>query len=270
MEPDHHPTSECELAIERQLNAVVGANLFDEQPPYLNSFFRFQLGSNTFDGLAPPARPAPVGLRAFVVAFRASCRLRACTLATTQLVMWFARLLRVAGYRYLCGVRPGAARSSSGAAADGAARGHVDPAPLLAYAGYEFAMEAWKRVASVGATTINTHSANGDQQSLESLRLQKDAVKRELKLFDVHFTKFYGTVSWTQATERRTSVCARQPVLRLQLAPSGIVGWVLGQVVSVLCPPRPLSPVPHGQGGNHRVWIRNAFENFTNSTSSSK
>ena len=53
-------------------------------------------------------------------------------------------------------------------------------------------MEAWKRVASVGATTINTHSANGDQQSLESLRLQKDAVKRELKLFDVHFTKFYG------------------------------------------------------------------------------
>ena len=59
-------------------------------------------------------------------------------------------------------------------------------------AGYEFAMEAWKRVASVGATTINTHSANGDQQSLESLRLQKDAVKRELKLFDVHFTKFYG------------------------------------------------------------------------------
>jgi len=96
-----------EMAIERQLNTVVGANLFAEQPPYLNSFFRFQLGSNTFDG-------------------------------------------------------------------------------------YEFAMEAWKRVASVGATTVNTNTTHGDQQSLESLRLQKDAVKRELKLFDVHFTKFYG------------------------------------------------------------------------------
>ena len=47
----HHPSSESELAIERQLNAVVGTNLFDEQPPYLNSFFRFQLGSNTFDGM---------------------------------------------------------------------------------------------------------------------------------------------------------------------------------------------------------------------------
>jgi hypothetical protein len=86
-------------------------------------------------------------------------------------------------------------------------------------------MEAWKRVASVGgrssvlrgviqalsATTLanslsqthrfclwctasimNTSTVHGDQQSLESLRLQKDAVKRELKLFDVHFAKFYG------------------------------------------------------------------------------
>lgn len=46
----HASTSESELAIERQLNDVVVSNLFDEQPPYLNSFFRFQLGSNTFDG----------------------------------------------------------------------------------------------------------------------------------------------------------------------------------------------------------------------------
>ena len=37
-----------------------------------------------------------------------------------------------------------------------------------------------------------TKTGQGDQLSLESLRLQKDAVKRELKLFDVHFTKFYG------------------------------------------------------------------------------
>jgi hypothetical protein len=49
----HAVNSPWELAIERQLNMAVGANLFDEQPPYLNSFFRFQLGSNTFDGLSP-------------------------------------------------------------------------------------------------------------------------------------------------------------------------------------------------------------------------
>jgi hypothetical protein len=83
------------------------------------------------------------------------------------------------------------------------------PRSSLVYAGYEFAMEAWKRVASVGATTINTHSANGDQQSLESLRLQKDAVKRELKLFDVHFTKFYGTVPCTQGIQLQDGACAR-------------------------------------------------------------
>ena len=47
----HHGNSESELAIDRQLQTVVVMNLFEEQPPYLNSFFRFQLGSNTFDGM---------------------------------------------------------------------------------------------------------------------------------------------------------------------------------------------------------------------------
>ena len=48
----HHGNSESELAIDRQLQTVVVMNLFEEQPPYLNSFFRFQLGSNTFDGMS--------------------------------------------------------------------------------------------------------------------------------------------------------------------------------------------------------------------------
>lgn len=47
-------------------------------------------------------------------------------------------------------------------------------------------MEAWRRVAAVN------QNMDGEGQTLESLRLQKDAVKRELKLFDVHFAKFYG------------------------------------------------------------------------------
>jgi len=55
----HHGSSEMEMAIERQLNTVVGANLFAEQPPYLNSFFRFQLGSNTFDGVSLPLSLLP-------------------------------------------------------------------------------------------------------------------------------------------------------------------------------------------------------------------
>jgi len=87
--------------IDRQLAHTINTNLFDEQAPFLNAFFRFQLGSNTFDG-------------------------------------------------------------------------------------YEFAMEAWRRVAAVN------QNMDGEGQTLESLRLQKDAVKRELKLFDVHFAKFYG------------------------------------------------------------------------------
>mmetsp|Transcript_42358 Transcript_42358/g.100665 ORF Transcript_42358/g.100665 Transcript_42358/m.100665 type:complete len:283 (-) Transcript_42358:68-916(-) len=101
--------TDAEDVLERQLSAAVRMNLFDEQPPYLNAFFRFQLGSNTFDG-------------------------------------------------------------------------------------YEFAMEAWKRVASVGATSVGNGAMHGagEEQSLDSLRRQKDAVKRELKLFDAHFTKFYG------------------------------------------------------------------------------
>jgi hypothetical protein len=53
----HHASSESELAIDRQLDSVVVTNLFAEQPPYLNSFFRFQLGSNTFDGVCPRAPP---------------------------------------------------------------------------------------------------------------------------------------------------------------------------------------------------------------------
>ena len=63
---NHGAGSEHELAIERQLDSVVVTNLFAEQPPYLNSFFRFQLGSNTFDGSQSPAAPlcpcAPGGL----------------------------------------------------------------------------------------------------------------------------------------------------------------------------------------------------------------
>jgi len=54
---NHGAGSEHELAIERQLDSVVVTNLFAEQPPYLNSFFRFQLGSNTFDGSQSPAAP---------------------------------------------------------------------------------------------------------------------------------------------------------------------------------------------------------------------
>jgi len=34
--------------------------------------------------------------------------------------------------------------------------------PFICVSGYEFAMEAWKRVASVGATTVNTNTTHGD------------------------------------------------------------------------------------------------------------
>jgi hypothetical protein len=42
--------TDAENVLDRQLSATVRMNLFDEQPPFLNAFFRFQLGSNTFDG----------------------------------------------------------------------------------------------------------------------------------------------------------------------------------------------------------------------------
>lgn len=52
--------------------------------------------------------------------------------------------------------------------------------------GYEFAREAWKRV--VGNEGVLQH----EEQTLKSLRHHKDLVKRELKLFEVHFSKSYG------------------------------------------------------------------------------
>jgi hypothetical protein len=44
---------DSDAVLERQLSASVRMTLFDEQPAYLNAFFRFQLGSNTFDGGRP-------------------------------------------------------------------------------------------------------------------------------------------------------------------------------------------------------------------------
>ena len=70
MDHDHYQSSsESELAIERQLNAVVGTTLFDEQPPYLNSFFRFQLGSNTFDGMLHRRTPCQPLVRFISLSF---------------------------------------------------------------------------------------------------------------------------------------------------------------------------------------------------------
>jgi len=141
----HHASSESELAIDRHLDSVVVTNLFAEQPPYLNSFFRFQLGSNTFDGVCPRAPPllgapcpglpappiSPAGLL-FVLLRSPS------PLAPRQLGAAAARKRTRSACRRLSHstVRN---RTSHGA-------------------GYEFAMEAWKRVASVGATTINTNA----------------------------------------------------------------------------------------------------------------
>mmetsp|Transcript_21129 Transcript_21129/g.41069 ORF Transcript_21129/g.41069 Transcript_21129/m.41069 type:complete len:277 (+) Transcript_21129:235-1065(+) len=52
-----------------------------------------------------------------------------------------------------------------------------------AFDGYEFAREAWKRV---------TDGTAQPDQCLAGLRQQKETVKRELKLFEVQFAKFYG------------------------------------------------------------------------------
>eukprot|EP00287_Rhodomonas_sp_CCMP768_P001432 CAMPEP_0196751842 /NCGR_PEP_ID=MMETSP1091-20130531/85154_1 /TAXON_ID=302021 /ORGANISM="Rhodomonas sp., Strain CCMP768" /LENGTH=43 /DNA_ID= /DNA_START= /DNA_END= /DNA_ORIENTATION= len=38
---------DTEHIIDQQLSQAVTANLFEEQAPFLNAFFRFQLGSNT-------------------------------------------------------------------------------------------------------------------------------------------------------------------------------------------------------------------------------
>lgn len=56
--------TDAEDVLERQLSAAVRMNLFDEQPPYLNAFFRFQLGSNTFDG-EPVARKRDRGIHCY-------------------------------------------------------------------------------------------------------------------------------------------------------------------------------------------------------------
>eukprot|EP00960_Hanusia_phi_P047192 758284-Hanusia_phi.AAC.2 len=101
MERHAHNGLEAESLIDHEILNAIHIGLFHDNPPFLNSFFRFQLGSNTFDG-------------------------------------------------------------------------------------YEFARDAWKRVSAMGS------QGKGNDQSLESLRQQKEAVKRELKLFDVQFTKFYG------------------------------------------------------------------------------
>ncbi len=53
--------------------------------------------------------------------------------------------------------------------------------------GYLFAKEAWKRIVGEGGAQIG-----GDHQSLASLKKSKETVKRELKLFEVQFEKFYG------------------------------------------------------------------------------
>jgi hypothetical protein len=55
-------------------------------------------------------------------------------------------------------------------------------------AGHEFAQEAWKRVVGEGGAGV----IGGGDQSLQSLRRAKDMVKRELKLFEIHFAKYYG------------------------------------------------------------------------------
>mmetsp|Transcript_42383 Transcript_42383/g.133528 ORF Transcript_42383/g.133528 Transcript_42383/m.133528 type:complete len:251 (-) Transcript_42383:1054-1806(-) len=101
MEKHAHHGVEVESLIDHEILNVINIGLFHDNPPFLNSFFRFQLGSNTFDG-------------------------------------------------------------------------------------YEFARDAWKRVSMMGS------QGKTNDQSLESLRQQKESVKRELKLFDVQFTKFYG------------------------------------------------------------------------------
>ena len=56
--------------------------------------------------------------------------------------------------------------------------------------GYEFASEAWKRVGLV--TNSAADNTSGAGQSLKMLRAQKEAVKKELKMFDVCFCNFYG------------------------------------------------------------------------------
>jgi len=96
-EAAHPPPGDEE--IDELLGSSVRSHLFDERPLSMNALFRFQLGSNAFDG-------------------------------------------------------------------------------------YEFARDAWKRVVGDGTQQ--------QDQSLAGLRQQKDTVKRELKLFEIQFAKFYG------------------------------------------------------------------------------
>ena len=121
----HHGNSESELAIDRQLQTVVVMNLFEEQPPYLNSFFRFQLGSNTFDGMYVSTHD-----------------------------VWF---------NIVCGDRHEYINVCVHAPMHTHIHTHTH-AYIWTHVGYEFAMEAWKRVASVGATTIHASTSQGDQQ----------------------------------------------------------------------------------------------------------
>ncbi len=138
----HHASSESELAIDRQLDSVVVTNLFAEQPPYLNSFFRFQLGSNTFDGVCPRAPPL----------LGAPCPgLPASPIPPAGLL---CGLLRSPSHLPALGaVLPANQRAVPAVVSDSIPRNRMSYG-----AGYEFAMEAWKRVASVGATTNNTNA----------------------------------------------------------------------------------------------------------------
>ena len=110
MEKHAHNGVEAESLIDHEILNVINIGLFHDNPPFLNSFFRFQLGSNTFDGIVVTC-----------VAFAS----------------------------------------------------HLT-APL----GYEFARDAWKRVSMMGS------QGKTNDQSLESLRQQKESVADELKMVD--------------------------------------------------------------------------------------
>ena len=149
--------TDAEQVLDRQLAAAVRMNLFDEQPPYLNAFFRFQLGSNTFDG-------EPVASRASwshsLPRESASHSLLQCIdrqIPRSAPANWRRPLLTVG-------------RVIERARSTGLAPWEFE-FPFLA--GYEFAMEAWKRVASVGATAVGNGAmhAGGEEQVRRPLEL---------------------------------------------------------------------------------------------------
>ncbi len=62
------------------------------------------------------------------------------------------------------------------------------------------------------ATVTNSTVANngtGSGQSLEALRAQKEAVKKELKKYDAYFCKFYGRQPRCDAEQR---LCPHRPL----------------------------------------------------------